>query len=149
MKFGKPTNGEALDNPILDTNDQSINHDELMARLNELEKLEQEESQLEHNTVLENIMAGKYQKTSTRPKDNLAYNGYKDLVNEKSISHHVQRSLDESILESSKRVKFRADVPTDQTTSRREDQCDDTNVITFSHTNNCQVKILVRFCGFC
>lgn len=148
MKFGKPTNGEVLDNPVLDTNDQSINHDELLARLNELEKLEQEESQLEHNTMLENIMAGKYQKTSTRPKDNFAHNGYKDLANEKSISHHVQRSLDESILESSKRVKFRADVPIDQVTSREEDQCYDTNVITFSHTSHCQVKILGCFCFF-
>ena len=39
--------------------DRTINHDELMSRLNELEREEQEAEQREHDKIMESIMEGK------------------------------------------------------------------------------------------
>ena len=106
----------------------TINHDELLARLNELEKEEQEEEEREHMETMKDVYEGKYIEHS--------------VDNGRIIPR--RSTLDDNALECNKRhVQFESDVSGHLNDLPDDDEA---NFIAFQHTTQVQVIPFFRYC---
>jgi len=111
-----------------------INHDELLARLNQLEKEEEEESLRENEETLKHLLSSNQTPAGSSDINNKSRpeSDNQSNMSKKQLHQHC-RSFDETTLQDNNKrhVKFDTD------TSGQDEACG-TNIITFSHTSTSQ-----------
>lgn len=122
--------------PADDEGQQTINHDELMLRLNELEREEQETESCEHANVMESLRNGSYAPPSitahqegATPNDEDVSRPNKGVPPDKDVSTHERH------------VKFENIPPNSVDDIERDGfygaAMESGNVIRFEHTDSC------------